>query len=678
MSALNKPRALRADIQALRTIAVLSVVVFHFWSSLLPGGFVGVDIFFVISGFLITSHLLRDASSGTFSVLKFWARRVRRLLPASFTVLAFIAIFVVLVVPMSLWQQWLTEVQTSMLYVENWKLSFDAVDYLALENTASPTQHFWSLSAEEQFYMIWPLLIALSLLFAKNNQKSARRNMFASLVLVTLASFVYSIYLTNVDAASAYFVSPVRAWEFGAGALLAFMPSRAKQSNLSAILGLGAIALTLVSFNTKLPFPGFIASLPVIGTALVINANLQHGLLARVAALRPIQFVGDKSYSIYLWHWPLLVLMPYALGSKLTLATKLLALALTFLLAWLSAKYIEAPFGNSGFRPALKPRVIFAALLSASLVLGGATTISVSSAQNAIAESQRQADLIAQGGVACFGAASVTSPKQPCVNHALTKDLPLLAAAKLDRGIDPKVCGIMKLTDSTPKVCELGDRTSRIHIAAVGESHIGHYVGALLDLAKKNHWALDVIWKPACPFSEAQRLGTAEAMKACASWVKQTEQLIIDKHYWAVVTSQKSGVAWAHSASQNAREVAVNGLVTTWSKLVANSIPLVVIKDNPRPIAGVIECLSSKNAKQCANRRSTAFKFDPQIEAVNLMKTDQVKLVQFDDIFCGASTCLPVIGHAVVYRDDNHLTNTFARTLAPMLYSSISRYVTRF
>jgi peptidoglycan/LPS O-acetylase OafA/YrhL len=163
----------RTDIQAFRALAVLSVVVFHLWPNRLPGGFVGVDVFFVISGFLITQHLLRDIARNTFSVVGFWARRIRRLLPASLTVLFVTAVAILLVAPRDLWPTWISEVGASAAYFENWALANNAVDYLAADNAASPTQHFWSLSVEEQFYFLLPILMWLLVLLFKGRKAAS-------------------------------------------------------------------------------------------------------------------------------------------------------------------------------------------------------------------------------------------------------------------------------------------------------------------------------------------------------------------------------------------------------------------------------------------------------------------------------------------------------------------------
>ncbi|MFV0252273.1 MAG: acyltransferase family protein, partial [Beutenbergiaceae bacterium] len=215
----------RPEVQGLRAIAVGVVVLFHLWPLRMPGGYVGVDVFFVISGFLITSHLYREVErTGTVRLLDFWARRIRRLLPASLLVLAVSLVLVLAWVPTTQWLTNARELIASALYVENWALAADAVDYLAEGNQPSVAQHFWSLSVEEQFYLIWPLLMLAALALAVRTGWNRRYAMVAALSLVGGASFVWSIWATSQDRASAYFITPTRVWEFAIGAAIALVP----------------------------------------------------------------------------------------------------------------------------------------------------------------------------------------------------------------------------------------------------------------------------------------------------------------------------------------------------------------------------------------------------------------------------------------------------------------------
>ncbi len=225
--ASQAPREFRPEIQALRAIAVMSVVLYHLFPRRLTGGFVGVDIFFVISGFLITKHLVGEISrTGRISLTQFWARRIRRLLPAAFVVLAVSVALLVLCMPAVTWQNNMQEIGASAAYVENWLLGIHAVDYLAAHNSASLVQHYWSLSVEEQFYLVWPMLLLLALAVARlAGRGSPRTAVRWALGFVAVGSFAVSVVLTSANAPLAFFVTPTRAWEFAIGGILSVAPS---------------------------------------------------------------------------------------------------------------------------------------------------------------------------------------------------------------------------------------------------------------------------------------------------------------------------------------------------------------------------------------------------------------------------------------------------------------------
>ncbi|MFL6060894.1 MAG: acyltransferase family protein, partial [Marmoricola sp.] len=311
-------RAVRTDIQGLRAIAVSLVLVYHLSPKSLTGGFAGVDVFFVISGFLITLHLLENIPRRPRDLATFWSRRVRRLLPASLLVLASTLIASRLLSPETQWENTARQVRASALYFVNWLLSNDAVDYLAADNAPSPVQHFWSLSVEEQFYFVWPVLILLLAAIARLLRRKPLPFVLGGLVVVVAASLIYSVHITGTNPQAAYFVTPARVWELGVGALLATVkllrPGRMRHEFATplALLGLAAIGYTAATYTGSTPFPGWQAAVPVLGTAAVIAAQPEHGpgSPGPILALRPIQFLGDISYSVYLWHWPLVVFVP--------------------------------------------------------------------------------------------------------------------------------------------------------------------------------------------------------------------------------------------------------------------------------------------------------------------------------------------------------------------------------
>lgn len=656
-------RIIRSDIQALRTIAVTLVVLFHLWPNRVPGGFVGVDVFFVISGFLITKHILNEVTEKRFSISGFWARRIKRLLPASFLVLMATGIAIILLVPVSQWKQWFGEIQSSVFYFENWNLAGAAVDYLALSNQASPVQHFWSLSVEEQFYFFWPLIVAASLFFVSRLQRARKSPaIFAALLVVTCSSLAYGIYFTNFEPAIAYFSTPVRAWEFGVGALAVFHPGfkSLMVRRIGAALGLVAITVAALAINTSTPFPGTAALLPVLGTAAVILSFVEFGLLGKVFSLRPIQWIGDKSYSIYLWHWPILIISPFVIHGAPTFGTKLGLLALTLLLAWLTQKFVETRFSDS------KPSKwkIFALAATVSVFIASMSGLATQMGDAQIKDSLQFGKTGTISSNPCFGAAARATEKQKCDNAQLLGPFPSIAIAPSDIPLLPDECFSVTREQVAASFCALGDRNGLTRIAAIGDSHIAHYAGALSVLALKNRWQIDLYAKGGCPFSFAVRVHDALLTKNCPRWVDNVVKAVNLEKYDAIITSQRAGVEWVGGEPK-----AVSGLASLWQELAAAGNNIVAIKDGPSPGFNVVSCL--QEGKSCVFSRKTAMTFDPQVKASEV--ATQVSLINFDNIFCDAKTCFPIIGNAVVYRDDNHLTDTFARSLAPFMEQIISQ-----
>ena len=362
-SPTTAPRATtRPEIQALRAVAIGCVVAYHFWPAMLPAGFVGVDVFFVVSGFLITGLLLRDVErAGRIRLGEFYARRARRILPAAIVVLSASALATLLVVPRIDWRPFLQQILSSTLYVQNWHLARDSQIPKRADLESTPVQHFWSLSVEEQFYLVWPLLILLALWLAA---RYGHRRLLIVVILgaTTVASFAYGVVLTEQDHNLGYFSTFARAWEFGIGGLLALAPQivgeRLRRTRALAMwVGLAAIAVAARTFTDAELFPGWIALLPVLGTAAVIWAGMPRAALslAPVAALRPVQWFGDISYSLYLWHWPIIMFTPYLTGRPSQAPVMALLLVLSIAVADASKRWIEDPFRRLGSAAAPHP-----------------------------------------------------------------------------------------------------------------------------------------------------------------------------------------------------------------------------------------------------------------------------------------------------------------------------------
>lgn len=677
---------LRPDIQAFRALAVLSVVIFHLWPNRLPGGFVGVDIFFVISGFLITQHILRDVAKGSFSVISFWARRIRRLLPASLTVLFFTAIAIVTVAPRDLWPTWISEIGASAAYFENWALANNAVDYLAADNAASPTQHFWSLSVEEQFYFALPILVLVLVLALRNRGVQAiSRGIIALLSIVVFGGLALAIYLTFAEPVSSYFFTHVRAWQFGAGALLAavwaFVP-KAKSFKVSALV-IGVILMlgSAVLLDGAMAYPGYWAIIPTVGAVLALASDLEEGKLRQLMAWRPIQFVGDVSYSVYLWHWPLIILLPLVIGTLGSVA-KIAIIVASFALAALSQKYIEQPFINMGRREGARN---FMAISGMAVACGALLMSSVAfsaQADSSIRVELAKQEAVVASGPSCLGAASRAPDGIECINPELATVLlpsPDLASHDSPSLLLPAFCQGTKASDAVPKPCNLTGNKSQTKIAMIGDSHSAQFMAPMMSLAKKNNWQVVSFSKGGCPLSYAERTHDAVLKAACKKWVAAAVKQLTTEGYDLVMTSQVSGVQWA-SGTKKQSTYAQDGLVRVWRDINRAGVPVLVMKDNPRPIKAVLTCIQKNkfdNLAACQNLKKKAMLFDPQPAAVTKLDSPLTHLVDFTDVYCVADKCDAVIGGVIVNRDENHLTNTFSKTLAPYIEVEIAKLLAR-
>ena len=378
---LRRRTEVRPEIQALRAVAVLAVVAHHAAPRLAPAGYVGVDVFFTVSGFLITGLLVREhARTGRIDFRAFYLRRIRRLLPAAVVALSAAALVTLLFVPEPAAQRYFGGIAASLLYVQNWRLAAGWLDPDRTALDASPLVHFWSLSVEEQFYLVWPVLIALALALAGARWwRGARetRVLATILVLVVLLSFAYCVVQSYMDAPIAYYSTLARAWEFGAGGLLALAAPldrlRAAGRALLSWVGLALIVLPVLTWSDPAPFPGWIAAVPVFGTLAVIAAGtpkVRWGTTG-LARLPPVQWVGDASYSLYLWHWPIIAFFPYVTGVPSPWYLVLLLVVVGFAVAGLSLRYLENPIRFRSARFLRHRRVIAVALTALGILTLG-------------------------------------------------------------------------------------------------------------------------------------------------------------------------------------------------------------------------------------------------------------------------------------------------------------------
>ena len=660
----------RPDIQALRALAVGSVLLYHLWPLRLTGGYVGVDVFFVVSGFLITSHLLRELeSTGTIRLGRFWARRAVRLLPSSLLVLALTAVGIVVAVPKSLWTQFLTEVGAAALYVQNWELAANSVDYLASGNVHSPVLHFWTLSVEEQFYVGLPLLLLLAVRLVR--RRTIRRAALTMVTTVVGLSFAYSVWLTNVTPSVAYLSTLTRAWEFGAGALMAFLPAplaRWRWARFTPLLGVCLILLSVLTFSDATAFPGFAAALPVTGSMMTIWGG-RGSLVERLGRIAPIALIGRVSYSIYLWHWPVIVIGTYVQQHPLRTVEKIGIAAVTLGLAWATTTFIEDPVR---FSPKLlggrRPRTV--GLWS---VGGMALVLSISLAAYAVTEAQlRSAKAAAAVLVAeqprCFGAQSMDPELAPCQNPVLDGAplVPALAAAadddasRYDCWAGPEEAAL--------RMCTLGPATGYVkHLVALGDSHNNTFVGVYARIAEQMHWRIDVAGHAGCYWTDLPILwDDANATAGCRAWRSNVAA------YVAESTDVDAFLVTRCALGRGATPEEVAGMVSAWGKRPDLTVPVIAILDNPWMPKTTTQCLEqhpTDGVTACAVRREDALFDDGQAAATQ--EDPHAATIDLRHLYCTDTTCPPIIGDVVVYRDDNHLTATYASTVAPYMLRSL-------
>jgi peptidoglycan/LPS O-acetylase OafA/YrhL len=660
----------RPDVEGLRAVAVVAVLLYHAGLSFVPGGYVGVDVFFVISGFLITGLLLREIEkTGTLSIMRFYSRRAKRLLPMTVVVLATVVVLSWLLFSPVRMDEVSLDVIAAGLYVMNWLLAVQAADYFGAGLHASPVQHFWTLAVEEQFYLVWPALLLAVAWWCRRTGRSLRLALAVVFAIVIIFSLAYSVYSTKHEAGAAYFSTLTRGWELALGGALALVPAPYLQLPRVAVAvlasaGLTAIAYSAVRFSDDTLFPGYAALIPTLGTAAIITAGFASTseMPVRLLTLAPVRHLGRISYSWYLWHWPPLVFAA-ALWGKLSAPEGLAVLAASYVPAVLTHRWIEKPFHHSETLTR-QPRK--------ALALGGAC--SASSVAMGLLLLALTPSIPKVSGNQVAGAAAILGGDRSLQKSAVAVHPSPREAEKQRSRMYADGCHLAWPEAESPD-CVYGNPSSETTVVLFGDSRAMHWFPALNKLAKEHNWRLVGLTKGACPPAEVSRYEAALSREysECDAWRERTLKRIAEKERPSmVVTSMRNpyrvledGKWLGRGAGNKALE---EGYASTLEKLRRTGAEVVVIKDIPHPHKDTPECVSEAldRLQDCAIPRSKAFNYPP-VNARAAAKVEGVHFIDPTPVLCLEKSCPAVIGDALVYRNGAHLTPTYARTLAPWL-----------
>jgi len=713
-------RARRRDVEGLRAVAIAAVVVYHARPRLLPGGYVGVDVFFVVSGFLITSILWRELEEGgRISFRRFYAARARRLLPsAALVIAATVVASAILLSPLRL-PSIARDGVASALYAANYRFALASTSYLTAAGPPSPFLHYWSLGVEEQFYVLWPaFLLAVSLLWWRRRRAGgdgggvpSRSTAFVATVVLWAASFAACWYLTARNQPWAFYALPPRAFELASGGLvaLAARPLARLPRPAGALLswvGLALIVASCLRFGAGTPFPGSAALAPVLGTAAVIAAGQRRaeaglaGLTTGAAIVlerAPMQWLGAVSYTLYLWHWPVLVLLPSALGHRLHPYQPLLAVAGSLVLAAATTLLVERPVR---FSPSLSLRPVYGLVSGAALSLGAASaavlvasalptlhgsgTVHVASLADAadghLLAGTRSAPRLSplELKAAAVDAAVQTQVAASLGHRPVPADVsPPLYQADLDEAAPFWDGCFDNFTDVTVHPCDYGDPGGKRSVVLFGDSHAFMWFPAVAAVASAHHDRLVALAKATCPPLELEVFSPDldEWYSACDQWRGAVLARIAALHPQVVVLgfSREYGVGNDHVLVYG--RAWLHGLQAMVRLLRRDGAEVVVIGPVPYPPWVVPDCLAGHlgDASYCRMNDRAPWYNGAGVRAEEAaVAAAGGSYIDVHPWFCAKGSCATLVGNMIVYRDDNHLSKTYATWLAPAMSAALA------
>ncbi|WP_257513270.1 acyltransferase family protein [Microbacterium sp. zg.Y909] len=651
----------RADVDGLRALAIALVVVYHVWSMRVSGG---VDVFLMISAYFLTASFIRRAERGApLRLGSYWLGRFRRLLPAAAVTLLGILALVWAFFPSAQWADLRRQTWASLFYVENWDLAASAVDYYARDTVLpSPLQHFWSLSVQGQVFVLWPLLILATLAIARRMSTSPRRALIVLFTAVFIASLTYSIITTATNQAFAYFDTFARLWEFSLGSLLALLAPWIRLRGVIAVIlgwvGLTALILCGVLLDVQGGFPGYLALWPTLAAAAVIVSGdaAPHSGPARLLSTRPLQRLSGIAYALYLVHWP--VLITYMLVTDSTQVGLLAGagiIAVSIALASLITRAVEKPVQRA-LADAPQRRAVVAVIACVGLV-------AVPLASWQAAEAIRNAATASQTNP---GAAVLYDP--PAREPAPDAPLVPLGTDVGDEwvGLAGECAGELAPARSALEGTCVSTRTPHAQrtVLVAGDSHAQQWMGALEPLSEREGWQIVALLKAGCALAEDEK--PVPGVEGCASW----REAVLD--YAADLQPDLVVLMATKSVPDDDDERMLRGVGRTIERLRQSGAPVLALRDNPRFDEDMFVCVEDNGRDDPVCSRDLADVMSA-VNPASRLADEGVAVADLTAYLCPNGTCPAVIGGVVVYLDDNHLTRSYAQTLAPRVREEIAR-----
>ncbi|MFJ3031350.1 acyltransferase family protein [Rothia terrae] len=680
-------RGFRPEVQGLRALAVLLVVMYHVWFGKVSGG---VDVFLLVSAFLLSlSNLRKINEHKPLNLIKYWLHVFQRLMPTAGVVLLLTLLASYFIMPASRFAAMVADAKASLLYYQNWHLAFSAVDYYQQNATLkTPFQHFWSLSMQGQIFFLWPILFAIVALLVRKFRFNLMGSALMVFGTVFVASLTWSVISTQTQQAFAYFDTRARLWEFAAGTLIAMGSMLWKAPRVLRIVMGWVGVVGLVSAGMVLPvetgFPGYLALWPIVSGALVMlagNTESRFGV-DRILMSRPLLWVGESAYALYLVHWPLLILyMVFTNKPHAGVVDGALIIGVAVGLAWVLHRFVEQPLRGgkttraqkkdttapwaakpaSSWRtnnPWIRPIITVIACLA---LIGGPIAV----AQNWVTDRDSRMEQLAETGAGTdeFPGAAAIQNGEP----ALYAYPPIPASNPQSQfdGLTQQCSDASSMPSGLEKYCaedSWGSEDEPLTVV-VGDSHAEQALASYRPIAEDNQSNMRAFLLGGCHFTVV--LDSPE--QDCNTFRKQAMQEILRErpdNVLMLVTAAQPG---------SNQEVLIPGIEETVQKLTDAGINVIALRDNPRYTEDLYNCaqLHANDTGVCSAPVSEKLAAtNPAQELID--SNPGVFGVDLTEYYCPDGVCTPLIGNIYVYIDHNHISKSYAKTVSPMMRQQLN------